>query len=420
MKKFLIFSLLLVMWGGYKFTIPAEDLLTKKIVRIDQIVEVIVFLVVLFIICLNVAKRILLHKALFPKLLLQGFSTYLLFFYMIALASSIVSYYPSYSFFRAAQYLITIFLIGYILEEITNYGVIVKTIFYFSLINLIYVIIGFFLFPQIVEGAEIGRLTGGGLFKVDQGVVPFTVCILSLCYYFTSKQHLWKIMAGGIFFLAFLVLLLYQTRNVVYQIPFYFLFIIYCYRKMSFKAFLIIFLFAAILFVSAHLGLSAIELFRHRGFIIESRLATWEIIIQNLDQIPLWGFGFLGTPAFLLPKKEILHRSMVHITADPHNYFLSAYTDLGIIGFCYTIIFVILLLQLIIKRFKITKLIPQNFIIPGIISIIIQGVVSSFFTNYLIAPINFNTVAAITCILILDKAGSFTERVGCSIYGYKR
>lgn len=420
MKQLLMLSLILVMWGGYKFTLQAEDILEKRIYRTDQIVEIVIFLVVLFVICLNVAKRVILGRALFPKQLLRGLSFYVLLFYLMSLASSVFSYYPSYSLFRASQYLITIVLIGYILEEVIAYKAIVKTIFYFGFINLIYVAAGFFFFPQVVMGAE-GRLAGGGIFKYDGGVVPFTVCILSLCYYFTSKRRAWKFINAGIFSFALLFLFLYQTRNVLYQFPFYFLFIIFCYRKMSIRTFMIILIAIAIYVALAYLGFSFSEIYtRREGFFFESRLITWEVIFQNLDQIPPWGFGFLGTPAFLFPLKEMLESSHILITADPHNYFLAAYTDLGILGFLYSIAFMFLLLRLLIKRYGQMKIIPQDILLPGLISLILQGVVSSFFTNFLIEPISFATVMTIACLLLLVKADPSAQRYRISNSRYRK
>lgn len=410
MKKLLLFAFFLIMWGGYKFAMPAEDLLVKSISRTDQIVEILIFCFAALIIFLNIFKRIIIHKPLLPKPLFEGYSIHILFLYSWALLSSIFSYYPYYSFSRAGQYLVAIILIGYLIEEIPDYKKIINTIFYFSVLNLLYVVVCFFFFPDLIESSEEGRIIGGGIFKNDNGVVPFIVSMFSFCYYLTVKKRLLKFINISIFIVSLIFLLLYQTRNILYQTPFYILLILFYYEKISFKSLLKISLAAVILIGLINYGLPIIELYtRGKAFVSESRVDTWKVIVENKYMVPFFGYGFLGTPAFLLPFKQRLEGARILITADPHNYFLTAYTEFGILGFIYSIIFIFIMLYLLIQSFKKSKFIPRNIYYPCLVSIILQGIISSFVTNFIISPISFYTISTLTCIMLLNKITYYTD-----------
>ena len=256
-------SLVIALWGGYKIPGVKDDLLTKSISRPDQIVELLVYVFNLLIIGLNFLRRAALHRPFFPKQLRHGISIYVFIFYLIALASSLASHYPYYSLFRAGQYLIFIFLIAYLFDELQDHGVIIKILFFFALANLIYVAAGLAFFPHIVGGGE-SRLAGGGIFKADGGAVPFNVSILSLCYYFTSQKRAYKVGSATIFITAMVFLVLYQNRNIMYQAPFYYLFIIYFYRALSVKAVISIFMIFVVLTVMALVGFKQYYRFAQR------------------------------------------------------------------------------------------------------------------------------------------------------------
>ncbi len=119
--------------------------------------------------------------------------------------------------------------------------------------------------------------------------------------------------------------------------------------------------------------------------------------------VPFLGFGFLGSPAFLLPIKERLVGSRILITADPHNYFLTAYTEFGIAGFIYSIIFIFILFLLFIRSYKKLRGLSANIYYPCLVSIIMQGIFSAFVTNFLISPINYDSVLVITCVMLLNQ-----------------
>ena len=146
------------------------------------------------------------------------------------------------------------------------------------------------------------------------------------------------------------------------------------------------------------------ERFAQRGIESESRMTTWEVVLEKRDQIPLQGFGFLGTPAYMLPMKKSMQKKGIGMTADPHNYFLTALTEFGVFGFLYAVVFFILILRLVLKRFKQRAVIPQAVMLPGLIAIILQNTVSGFVGNFLIATISVSTISTITCLLLLDNA----------------
>jgi len=138
-------------------------------------------------------------------------------------------------------------------------------------------------------------------------------------------------------------------------------------------------------------------------------MKTWEIVLKKRDQIPLHGFGFLGTPAYLFPIKKSMERKGIGITADPHNFFLTALTEFGVFGLLYAVVFFVLILILVLKRFKQRAMVQQNVLLPGLIAIILQNAVSGFVTNFLIASINLSTIATITCLMLLDSTVPLAE-----------
>lgn len=403
MKKWLILSLVLALWGGYEPPGVSQDLLSKSISRTDQIVQLVIFGFILLVITANFIKRAGRSLPVFPRLLRHGFSVHLLLFYLIAFSSSFASLYPYYSLFRAAQYLIVLFLIAYLIDELPDQGAIIRVLFIFSLVNLIYVAVGLVLFPHVVMGGA-HRLAGGGFFRADGGSVPFNVSIFSLCYYFTSRRHSHKTASVIIFLTAIVLLVLYQDRNIMYQAPLYYLFIILYYRRFSIKAFIGITVVLSVLAGIVLAGFPLYERFTERGVKSETRMATWEIVLKRRGEVPLYGFGFLGTPAYLLRVQKSMEGRGIGITADPHNYFLTAFTDLGVFGLLYSVVIFFLILRLVRKRFKQRAAIPHDTLLPGVIAVVLQSTISAFVTNFLIAPITSTTISTIICLMLLDSA----------------
>jgi len=327
------------------------------------------------------------------------------------LVSSLTSAYPSYSFFRAGQYLIAIFVIGYLLEELPDEKTLLKALYLFSIVNLCYVALAYAFVPKIVLGAEEGRLSGGGIFKSDYGGVPFVASMFSFCYFLYLKNRWWRSIHLCIFILSIVFLFLYQTRNVLYPAPFLLLFILYYYNKISFRSFFLLFLTVSIILFLNYIGVPLFDLFtRKKGFTARSRVDTWEVVMENIHEVPFFGLGFLGTPAFLLPIKESLVGTKILITADPHNYFLTAYMEFGILGFLYSTVFIFILIKLIVRSWKVSAALPGSILFPGLFAIIAQGIISSFIANSFISQISFNMLSVITCILLLAKMTPECER----------
>lgn len=384
--------------------LEADDILVKKLSRPDQMVELMIYCFALFVLLLIVGRRIILSKPLLPRLLIQKYSTHLFMFYLIALMSSALSSYPSYSFFRAGQYIIALFLIGYILEDLPNKNVLIKAVYLFCVINLCYLALAYLYFPQLVVGAE-GRLTGGGIFRVDNGGIPFITCIFSICYFLTVSQRFWKTFHFSFFIISIVLMFLSQTRNILYPAPFLLLFIILYYKKISFRLFSLVFLAMLIFVLLDYAEIPIAELFtRKKGFTSESRVETWRVVIEHISEVPFFGFGFLGTPSFLMPIKKTLVGARVLITADPHNFFLTAFTELGVLGFLYSIAFLLILLSLLLNIWKTRKSLSDVMFLPGLIAVVLQGIISAFVTNFLLSPISFNTIAIITSIFLLSNA----------------
>lgn len=410
------------MWGGYKFTLPVEDILVKSISRTDQIVELSLFCFALSSIFLAIFKRIILKGPILPKLLFKGSSFYIVCFYLIALLSCAVSAYPYYSLFRAGQFLILIFLIGYLLEEGADFRTVTKAIYYFSVINLIYIGIAMIAFKDIIENVEGGRLSGGGLFKADFGFVPFVASVFSFCYMFITERPMYRFVNLVIFSLSVVLISLYETRIFLYSVPFNLVFLAYFYRKKVTKSYLLIFSSVIMLIIVGLLYLAIIDVFVSREGFSSSRFDTWQIILENLSLIPFWGFGFLGTPNFLLPIQVSLVQSKILITADPHNFYLAAYTEFGLLGFIFSLGLMFKLIRLVIRSIELLGDAPENLLLPGLISIASVGIINSVTSGLFIVSINFSIIAIITSIILLDRIVASPEMWGVYIkhqYSYK-
>jgi hypothetical protein len=75
------------------------------------------------------------------------------------------------------------------------------------------------------------------------------------------------------------------------------------------------------------------------------RLVYWKAFFQHFNVIPIWGVGFMGAPAFLSQHAQFYHGEP-HI----HNTFMSAYLELGIIGFLSYILFLIFFFRVCVRH----------------------------------------------------------------------
>ena len=355
-------------------------------------------------------RRFTIGRTLVPRLLGKGSSAQLVVIFLAAAASSLVSAYPAYTFFRASQYLIAIALVGFMIEDLEDYGRIVRALYFFGLMNLIYVAAGVFLYSDVVAHWEGARLSGGGVFRSDLGAVPFTVSVLSLCYFFIAKNLKRRLLAGALFALAFSLLFLYQTRHFLYPFPVYFLYITLFYRKVRLRSLALLLLATVAISILISWGFPIFGLFTRRGIQSNTRVTTWQVVLENRQSIPAFGFGFLGTPVFLSPIKSSLERSGTAITADPHNYFLTSLTDFGFAGLAFAILFVLFLVRLIYRSMKAAKYAPSNVLAPGLICIVIHGIISAFVTNFLLTQIGLLTMVEIVSIMLLDRISGISRQ----------
>lgn len=378
-KKTLYLSFVLLLWGFYKIhEDPRASMYIKSVNRPDIVGEISIYIFAGVVIILMIMRRIILRKNPIPSIAFKGSFGLTFFLYFWALISSLYSFFPIYSAFRAVQYFIAILVIAFILDKqkanLYN-GKAITIVNYFIMVNFIWVAIAYFIAPNLV-GVETYtgqyRLLGGMPFRRDYGFIPLSIGIFSLCETLTHKNKKRRKYYFVLFAISCIYIGLYRTRGVIIVMGAVILLILYLQKKIDIKRLAIIIMLMILFFFLDHYwNLFDFILRKNTSVLFElgRRGITWEYLIAEIKNVPILGYGFLCMP---FVTEEIRAYNPL-VISNSHNYFLEAFFTLGYIGILLVFIIIVkiiwefYLLWKIEKSKKtrklITKLVAMTFVI---------------------------------------------------------
>lgn len=401
MKKILYLSLISISWGFYKFyEVPGASMYVKTVGRSDQLGHVLIYIFAGIVILIMMSKRIILHEELIPKIAFSGSLGLTLLLYFLALVSSIYSFFPVYSAFRATQFIIAILTIAFVLDEQEgniDHAKAVRIINYVLAANFIWLVIAYFAAPDLVATKLYTggyRLIGGTLFHRDYGFISLCVGILSLCNALTHEDARKRKTYFILSILACIFVFLSRTRGAILCIPIVVILILFLLKKIDLKRFATIGTLITLLLIADH-SLHIFQfIFRmQEGSLstLSGRFVTWSYFLNEIPKVPIVGYGFLCTP-FVTKSARLHHLGM---SSDAHNAFLEVFYNLGYIGFLLFLLIIFKVFEEFYQCYQL-RLIEKSeefrILITKMLVITIVIFLSFFQSNGLMSPISFKNI----------------------------
>lgn len=413
MKKLFILVFFLLLWGGYKiYDDPFGSIYIREIRRPDQLLEVVIYAFLAFIIYLTLIKRMLSGNKLIPKIVFRGSFSLFFILFILSLLSSIYSRIPLYAAYRANQIIIAIILISFILDESNDFLIahkLVKFIYIFAFINFAWVVFANYFHPEWVSMISFGsgkRVLGGFPFRRDFGFIPLILGIKFFSDLNKSNDAKKKLFYFTFFLFSLWGILIYRTRGIIFAFPICLLIILYFNKKINIKNFFIMGTFFIFIFIIQNYlpikYFSSDYILRkeeHSLISLSGRLEAWKLGIKKLQTIPIIGYGYTTSVFGLARERE----GGIPVPTDFHQAFLATYYELGLLG-------VIILMAFIIRFIKDFKLVLKKVdnekdkkLLIELLAIQISTFFGLFSTTNILTGISFSLVVLIVTIAVLQK-----------------